>query len=87
MLFCFHTEQLTGAQVNETNVATPLTVHPQRRFGLHDRLGHSMPGAGCGQTPTCRIRFWCSGGGGPPSGDVLLEEAIFKSESEPPPLE
>ena len=40
------------------------------------------------ETPTCRIRFWCSGGGGgPPSGDVLLDEAIFESPSEPPPLD
>ncbi|CAB1429659.1 unnamed protein product [Pleuronectes platessa] len=38
-------------------------------------------------TPTCRIRARCSGAGGPPSGDVLLEEAIFKSRSEPPPLD
>lgn len=43
--------------------------------------------AGCTRIPTCRMRFWCSGGGGPPSGEVLLEEAIFKSHSEPPPLE
>ncbi|KAI9519135.1 hypothetical protein NQZ68_031407 [Dissostichus eleginoides] len=46
-----------------------------------------MQSADCGQTPTCRIRFWCSGCGGPPSGDVLQEEAIFASRSELPPLE
>lgn len=46
-----------------------------------------MQRAGCGQTPTWRIRFWCSGGGFPSSRDVLLEEAVFKSRLEPPPLE
>lgn len=52
---------------------------------LHGWLGQATQR--CGQTPTCRIRFWCIGGGGPLSGDVLSEEAIFKSQSEPPPLE
>lgn len=73
------------------STATPLTAlpeHQQRFVLLFTRLAGPVNAerAGCGQTPTCRIRFWCSGGG-PPSGDVLLEEAIFMSRSEPPPLE
>lgn len=81
---------LTSADVLKRGNAfdcSPSAAQHQQRFELHDRLGHSMHGAECGPTPTCRIRFWCSGGGGPPSGDVLLEEAIFKSQSEPPLLE
>lgn len=49
--------------------------------------GSADRAAQCIRIPTCRIRLWCSGGGGPPSGEVLQEEAIFKSLSEPPPLE
>lgn len=74
------------------HAATPLSVFPAQRSisrgsvcSLQGWLGHWMQR--CGQTPTCRMRFWCISGGGPPSGDVLLDEAILKSESEPPPLE
>lgn len=74
------------------HAATPLSVFPAQRSissgsvcSLQCWLGHWMQRYG--QTPTCRMRFWCISGGGPPSGDVLLDEAIFKSESEPPPLE
>lgn len=74
------------------HAATPLSVFPARRSissgsvcSLQGWLGHLMQR--CGPTPTCRIRFWCISGGGPPSGEVLLDEANFKSESEPPPLE
>lgn len=78
-----------------SSAATPLPAPPSscRRSAsaaaryAADWAGRCREERGCsGGTPTCRIRFWCSGGGGPPSGVVLLEEAIFKSLSEPPPL-
>ncbi|TNN57765.1 hypothetical protein EYF80_032043 [Liparis tanakae] len=58
-------------------------------LGSADRASPLQESGCCGladgRTPTCRMRFWCSGG--PPSRDVLLEVAIFKSRSELPPLE
>lgn len=81
--------------IPEATKATPWTSLPIPRGAPPARLGPVAADRGAadsgtdtsGATPTCLMRVWCSGGGPPPSGDVLFEEAIFKSESEPPPLE
>lgn len=72
-----------------SHTATPWRAQPRRRASaeMFSRLTGpvSAERAGYGHTPTCRMRFWCSGGGCPPSGDVLLEEARLESRSEPQP--
>lgn len=92
---CKHPSLQTFTTISRTNSKTTPMLHERTsedgKAAARRRLSISSGSADWAarrtRVPTCRIRLWCSGGGGPPSGEVLQEEAIFRSLSEPPPLE